>query len=313
MQNLHDLQDLEGEIWKEVIDYEGYYQVSNMGRVKSLERTAINGNNNSIMPIKKRILIGGYTSDGYRRVTLSINKIKTTFRISRLVGVHFIPNPENKPQINHKNGIRDDNRSVNLEWNTNKENIRHSIDILGRVIKTENLKNEFGIEHCRNKKVYQFDLKGNLVGDFFSCAEASRILGFSRSNISNCARESHKEYKGFRWSYDKNQIFTMNKFQANKIADKITHSELKEMFENAKTQIKDWTKPSRINKSISIGTAFNILYESFNSEEQIKYRSKLAKRNMIFEFKDFLPKHLIPEKKLKNKSDMKVAHQEPKF
>lgn len=105
----------------------------------------------------------------------------------------------------------------------------------------------------------------------------------------------------------------MTKHECRALADKITETEMAEMFENAKVGIKDWTKVSRINKSLSIGTAWNILYGAFTSESKFSIQSGLAKRNMIFEFQEFLPKHLIPEKKIKNKSEVKITHQEPKF
>lgn len=104
----------------------------------------------------------------------------------------------------------------------------------------------------------------------------------------------------------------MTKHECRALADKITESEMSEMFENAKVVIKDWTKVSRINKSMSIGTAWNILYGGFTVNE-FRHQSALGKRNMIFEFQEFLPKHLIPEKKVKNKSEIKITHQNPKF
>lgn len=104
----------------------------------------------------------------------------------------------------------------------------------------------------------------------------------------------------------------MNKYEARELADKITEAEMTEMFENAKVGIKDWTKVSRINKGITKGVAWNILYDTFTLQS-FRIISGLAKRNMIFEFQDFLPKHLIPEKKVKNKSEIKVQHQNPIF
>lgn len=104
----------------------------------------------------------------------------------------------------------------------------------------------------------------------------------------------------------------MTKNQCRELANKITEADMTEMFENAKVGIKDWTKVSRINKSLTIGTAWNILYGAFKGLE-FKYQDGLGKRNMIFEFQDFLPKHLIPEKKVKNKPDVKITHQNPIF
>lgn len=104
----------------------------------------------------------------------------------------------------------------------------------------------------------------------------------------------------------------MNKNEARELAEKITEAEMTEIFENAKVGIKDWTKVSRINKSLTIGTAWNILYVAFK-EVEFSRNHAIGKRNMIFEFQNFLPKHLILEKKVKNKPDVKIQHQNPIF
>lgn len=105
----------------------------------------------------------------------------------------------------------------------------------------------------------------------------------------------------------------MTKHECRALADKIRESEMAEMFENAKAGIKDWTKVSKINKLFTKGVAWNILYGAFTSECRFDIQSGLAKRNMIFEFQEYLPKHLIPEKKAKNKIEIAINHQEPNF
>lgn len=113
------------EIWKDIENYEGFYQVSNLGRVKSMERI-VNAGAGGKRIVKERIMKQGYNQGGYLSATLSKNFISKTTSTQRLVAKAFIPNPENKAEVNHINCIRDDNRVSNLEWNTKSENIRHS-------------------------------------------------------------------------------------------------------------------------------------------------------------------------------------------
>ncbi|KKN59958.1 hypothetical protein LCGC14_0537080 [marine sediment metagenome] len=103
------------EIWKDIKGYEGHYQISNIGRIKSLKRG------------KNRILKTPPNSKGYLLVGLTKNGITETKRIQRLVAICFIPNPYNKPEVNHKNGIKIDNRTENLEWATRQENVIHAV------------------------------------------------------------------------------------------------------------------------------------------------------------------------------------------
>ena len=106
------------EIWKDINGYEGLYQVSTLGRVKSLEK---NGK-------KCKILKSNLNNNGYTHVILSkLNKRKTIL-IHRIVALAFIPNTDNKPQINHINGIKNDNRILNLEWSTAAENTKHAFN-----------------------------------------------------------------------------------------------------------------------------------------------------------------------------------------
>ncbi|WBK39941.1 HNH endonuclease [PinkBerry-associated phage LS06-2018-MD08] len=142
------------EIWKDIKGYEGYYQISNLGRVKSLERKC--KTNNSYRIKKEKILKGGFTTKRYKHVTLLKNKITKTYQIHRLVAIAFIENLLNKETVNHKNGIKDDNRVENLEWMTYSENIKHAFDTGLKSLKGENhnqtkLKNE-DIYYIRKSK-----------------------------------------------------------------------------------------------------------------------------------------------------------------
>jgi len=116
------------EIWKEIKGYNGVYFVSNLARVKSithyLKGRIGSGKQNG------RILKQQKSNKGYLRVSLSLNKVRFFTGAHRLVALAFIPNPKNKLQVNHLNGIKTDNRVENLEWATNKENQLHYLKYL---------------------------------------------------------------------------------------------------------------------------------------------------------------------------------------
>ena len=113
--------DIDGEIWVDVNGYVGLYQVSNMGRIKSFIKLL------SIDMVGK-IRVLSPDKFGYIRCGLNKDNKRTTIKVHRLVAEHFIPNPEGKEQVNHKNMIKSDNRVENLEWLTRGENQKHSYD-----------------------------------------------------------------------------------------------------------------------------------------------------------------------------------------
>lgn len=113
------------EIWKDITGYEGVYQVSSESRVKSLART-IPYRDGRNRPVKEMILNDSVDSIGYPVVALWANNRSRAYRVHRLVMTAFVPNPNNKRCVNHKNGIKSDNRLENLEWVTYKENNQHA-------------------------------------------------------------------------------------------------------------------------------------------------------------------------------------------
>lgn len=115
------------EIWKDIKGYEGLYQVSNLGRIKSLDRKVKTGiKYNEYKISKSKILKLNQKRNGYLSVDLSKENTVKTISVHRLVALNFIPNPENKEEVNHINAKKYDNRVENLEWVTKEENKKHA-------------------------------------------------------------------------------------------------------------------------------------------------------------------------------------------
>lgn len=115
------------EIWKPVIGYEDLYEVSSHGRIKSLSRF-IEKDNGTIQRFKEKILKLQSDAYGYKVVALTKDKKATNKKFHRIIAEAFIPNPDNLPEINHKNGIKSDNRIENLEWCTRRHNLIHALE-----------------------------------------------------------------------------------------------------------------------------------------------------------------------------------------
>ncbi len=113
------------EIWRDIPGWKGMYQASNLGRIKSLARYIVTVKGTKY-PIEEKILKGHVDTKGYIQVEFKRNRRRHIIALHRLIALAFIPNPENKPQINHINGNKTDNRIENLEWCTGSENVRHA-------------------------------------------------------------------------------------------------------------------------------------------------------------------------------------------
>ena len=171
------------EIWRDIKGYEGLYQVSSNGRVKSLERADSWGRT-----VKERILKPNVVGGGYLGVVLYAGGKTRMFFVHRLVCQAFHENPDNKPQVNHINEDKTDNRACNLEWCTCKQNINHGTA------------NERSAKN-RSKSVGQYTLGGELVKTWASTMEIERQAGFNHGNISKVANGKHKQAYGFIWKY----------------------------------------------------------------------------------------------------------------
>lgn len=183
------LENLENEEWRDIEGYYGLYQVSNMGRVKSLKFG------------KYKILKQRKRPNGYLCVTLcKEGKIKTC-SVHRLVGNAFLDNPSNLPCFNHKNEDKTDNRAVNLEPCTHKYNLNYKNAQAKRVASTD----WKSVAEKLSRQVYQYSQDGTLVGIYHSVAECGRN-GYNEGNVAACCRNCYMRkgnniYKNCIWSY----------------------------------------------------------------------------------------------------------------
>jgi hypothetical protein len=180
------------EIWKDIPGYEGLYQVSSLGRVKSLGRNVMKWNHYSFQP--EKILRACTDNYGYLIVGLYKEKKLKSFKVHRLVAQAFIENPKNKDTVNHINGNKQDNSIENLEWATNAENKKHAF-ATGLT----------GGEHFRNNKrsvkVIQYDKGINLIEVYPSAREAERQTGICNTSIIQCCKSKIKTAGGYIWKY----------------------------------------------------------------------------------------------------------------
>jgi len=188
------------EIWKDIEGYKGLYQVSNLGRIKSLH-----GLSERIM---KQTL-----QKGYLRITLLKNKKQKRFLSHRLVAQAFIPNPENKPQVNHIDEDKENNRVDNLEWVTAKENndwgTRKSRAIKSSINNPKRDYLELGKKF--SKSIYYINEKGEKIC-FSGIHEAARLLNITPNGISANLHGKLKTYKGFVFMFDNNEYIWYNKY-----------------------------------------------------------------------------------------------------
>ena len=162
------------EIWKPVVGYEGLYEVSSFGRVRS-----------SNYQNKNKILKYDFVRSGYLRVTLCKNGKTKHYLVHRLVAIAFLSNPENLPQVNHRDEDKQNNHVDNLEWCSAKYNTNYGT----RTQKT-------------SKSVLQFTKTGELIAEYPSTHEIERLYGYDCSSIAACCRGYRlKSAYGYIWKF----------------------------------------------------------------------------------------------------------------
>ena len=207
------------EIWKDIEGYEGLYQVSNLGRVKSV--------------LSKKILKQYEDSSHYKRVRFYKDGKHKDYSVHRLVATAFIPNPDKLPCVNHKSEIVSENFADNLEWCSNKYNSNYGTTQARRVQK-------------RQKPILQYDLNGEFIREWNSVKEAGEYLNISPRRISEVCNYVRKSCGGYIFELknknDISQKFHNSMINNKKLSKTILQFDLNEKF------IKEWPSLQEIQR-----------------------------------------------------------------
>lgn len=180
------------EEWKSIPGYEGLYEVSSFGRIKSLPKQC------GFNYLKERIMKPFVSNSGYPTVIIRKHGQYKHLMIHRAVAIAFIANPEKKDFVNHINGNKTDNSVENLEWVTRKENVAHAYDTGLMTIETLSKK---GGEHGNAKKIGQYSLDGTFIKQWNCVSDAAKSLAKFHGRIASCARGEFKSAYGYKWKY----------------------------------------------------------------------------------------------------------------
>lgn len=182
-------------MWKKIIidGIETFYSISIEGKVRN---------------DKRGTLLTSHKQQGYMHVSLSFLSQTKRLKIHRLVAIAFIPNPKNKPYVNHKNGIRDDNRIENLEWVTASENTIHSWNT--------------GLSKSSvERKVVQYNLSGEKIAEYKSIREASLATNSDESKISMCCNNKRKSHNKYQWKFEAESLSNLSEYFPTTVNKKV--------------------------------------------------------------------------------------------
>ena len=224
------------EEFRDIEGYEGKYQISNLGRIKSLPKER--GHKDI------KILIQKVKKTGYHSIGLCKDGKVKYFHVHRLVGKTFIPNPENKPDINHVNCIKSDNRLENLEWVTSYENNKHARENI--VFNTTNTPK--GETHVKSLRVGQYDDEWNLLSVWACMSDIGRYYNLSTGVINNAIDRGTGKSIGYKW-----KIISDDEY--NKFKDKL---DIPKLIVNPRTRDTSKANQSRIDNLNKISNEFII-------------------------------------------------------
>ena len=191
------IESLHNEEWRDVVGWEGLYQVSNLGRVKSLSRSIVYKDGREYT-YPSKIIKNQKVSTGYRSVMFYGVNGKKQYYVHRLVAETFIPNPQNLVDVNHKDCCKTNNILINLEWCSRSDNIKHAY------------KNGLICAHMdeaikkRSRPVIQYAPSGEFISEYSSANKAAKASGCNQGQISKYCRgenKKHSTYKGYIWRY----------------------------------------------------------------------------------------------------------------
>lgn len=202
LENLSEIYEgiLYVEEWEPIIGYEGLYNVSTFGRIKSLFNERIDTKGRRHIKYERIIKPQDDCKRGYLKVRIYKNGIGSCFSIHRLVANAFIPNPSILPEVNHKWGIKTDNRVSELEWSTSGDNQQHAYDVLNR---NKPLLGKFGKDHHTSIKINQYDLNNIFIKTWDSINDIQRAGIGNAQTIIRClkGRSKSNQSKGYKWEY----------------------------------------------------------------------------------------------------------------
>ena len=249
---------MENEIWVPITGYEGYYEVSNLGRVKALSRIVKRGCISQ--PVRERILSAGGDAHHYPCVQLFKNGKGKRCKVHRLVAEAFIPNPSNAREVDHINTMRNDNRVENLRWVTHKENmcnkntrkymsefVDNNPKVKEKILKTK-IKNK---TRTSPKRIFQYSTEGQFIKEWTCAAEVEASTGFKRKSIAHYARNKSFGF-GYLWANEKTKMQKHTPYA-------VQNKKIIQMDLNGSI-IKEWESIKSAEESLGIQSISSVLH-----------------------------------------------------